>query len=1481
MMKERKKVMPAIAKIRFTNVVYENRQKRYNDETFIFDGHNGAVLLENGGGKTVFVQTLLQAIIPHLSLANRKAKDTFYLAQSACHIAIEWILQDSPRLYGLTAVTLYLRNDELKSYKYTYRYEGAEQGGILDLPFTREDITGKKRPATAEEMHEYYLNMHQKSMNARMFDQIQEYSQYLEQEFKIIEEEWRSLAVINTGEGDVAKFFESCKTTKDLVSRLLIPTVLRALQVNQKITFPELFEQKRNHFKKYKQLKEQIEETDQISKALAKVMAIYEKQHETKGQYEVLQKQAKAYYNEVLQKSQDMDEQIEELVAKQNNLEQQEFLGQQMAQSLAIATRQDEEIRCRNHHDELLLYYEQIKVHKQQLEQARNKLCYLRDRLKRDEKRFQITEAQTLLQRKSHQLEVREVETELQQVYEKLHFLYDQKAAEFNQQLQLFLKDIQKADVERKHLKNQQEKQNKTVQELTKQQAQAQTRLERIQQEQERIAQKILANWQEQQVSEELVRWIKSCEYIQNSMAQQVTLRNRAEKEKRDLLQQSQALQEEKQIKRLDVQKYSSDLERSESLQEAWRDKVRTVPGLHSIQSVYVEQGKIEALLNVTIRRTEQEVQEAWLQERRDFRLVDCYGEQEQFFFDPSLQGFLDNTSFIVESGTAYLVRLVDSGLSNLSEQLEKFPWWPFCIVTIESERDRVVNKLRLLQDQFTAPIFILTREEARQLAEGNGTGNTLYPDFWPKVLERTTFSQWQVEMKRIADQSQAERKGKEEFLNKVAALKSGFNDFQEQYPLSFYQRIKEEKQKATEQLEQAELRLQATGQALRKADKVWQESQEELRNLEGQQRELNYKIVSAQEWLSKEREKKEVLQSLMLCENQFRQAQQEAERINLEIDFLEQKKEQLHDQARKWDHLLNRLQGEELYQKLQNYDAVESGQTESALKAKQRTLLLQLNKIQIERESVEEQIKQLEQEEQEFTTRLKEYSVSVSEEDRFPTDGQVQLECLYDEIKEAVRQFEITEDSYHEAKQTWVTAQTRFQDAKTRYITQFDQEPHVFTEPFDAVETRLNQEKVQRMKEIALVKQGLSQLEEQQKVWQELKLELEKQNGKYEFLTENVQKMNFDSEQSQSFPYQGRQMVQQLLSQLQQVHEELNRKDQAVTEAKLQFEEFYNASSFKDEKMRQRVLDGIRRNQSYEEMIEMYTFYQKVMASSRNMAEQQMQEFHKDLELFVHHLQVHLLSICDEIRVIQKMTNIKVEDQWKSLYEIKTPVWEEGQAQERLIRHVEWMTEKLSSESYLQEDGLDDLKKIRRQIENWLSPAFLFQIISPTKLFFVGVRKVANDNRVHHHPVDWATSNNWSGGEKWSKNMALFLGIQSYLAEKLQPTKRSQGNSRVVVLDNPFGQASSDHVLEPVFFIAEKLGYQVIALTALAEGKFLRDYFPVIYSCRLRLASSGDTEIMDKELQINYAYFEDKAPQSLSRLGQVRPAEQLGLALI
>ena len=151
--------MPAISKIRFTNLVYENGAKRYRDEIFRFDSHNGVILLENGGGKTVLVQALLQVVLPHAALAERKAKDTFSLENSPAHIAVEWIINEKPRRYALTVVTLFSSKEGMDSYKYVYEYESGDKNSLEGLPLVRQGSDGRLRPASKAEMYDYYLAM--------------------------------------------------------------------------------------------------------------------------------------------------------------------------------------------------------------------------------------------------------------------------------------------------------------------------------------------------------------------------------------------------------------------------------------------------------------------------------------------------------------------------------------------------------------------------------------------------------------------------------------------------------------------------------------------------------------------------------------------------------------------------------------------------------------------------------------------------------------------------------------------------------------------------------------------------------------------------------------------------------------------------------------------------------------------------------------------------------------------------------------------------------------------------------------------------------------------------------------------------------------------------------------------------------------------------------------------------------------------------
>ena len=122
---------------------------------------------------------------------------------------------------------------------------------------------------------------------------------------------------------------------------------------------------------------------------------------------------------------------------------------------------------------------------------------------------------------------------------------------------------------------------------------------------------------------------------------------------------------------------------------------------------------------------------------------------------------------------------------------------------------------------------------------------------------------------------------------------------------------------------------------------------------------------------------------------------------------------------------------------------------------------------------------------------------------------------------------------------------------------------------------------------------------------------------------------------------------------------------------------------------------------------------------------------------------------------------------------------------------------------------------------------------------------------------------------------MALFLGCLNYLSEKHCHVKRTKYNNRVVLADNPFGKASSDHVLDPVFFIAKELGFQLIALTAHEDGNFIRKYFPVVYSCRFANIAGQKSQVLQPEQEIKTAAFEELKPENLARLDDY---EEIGL---
>ena len=436
-------------------------------------------------------------------------------------------------------------------------------------------------------------------------------------------------------------------------------------------------------------------------------------------------------------------------------------------------------------------------------------------------------------------------------------------------------------------------------------------------------------------------------------------------------------------------------------------------------------------------------------------------------------------------------------------------------------------------------------------------------------------------------------------------------------------------------------------------------------------------------------------------------------------------------------------------------------------------------------------------------------------------------------------------------------------------------EEPERFTGSIPEVQDQLVEEKKKLQEKHAFLLREQKRFNKELASISEAYHELDRYEEAHHFKGPSIVAAALSENEVQDFTYDRISFVKAITSDLKIGKDRVSKEWSKVERAKEVFKSFCK-NKISNVKMQKMARDGIDTKRTYKEVIEFQTHMQKRIQTAIKYNETSIIDHDKQLEQFVSHINSHLCTIAGELELIPKKTKVKVEDRWKEIYKFTIPEWTEEEGKSRIRKHIEWILDQLESERFRNHEGNEDTGKVRKEIETWIQSKQLLRIVMNNEMMKVNCRKVTNDNQVTTRSYSWEQSNVWSGGEKWSKNMTLFLGILNYVAEKQKHIEANMKRHRVVIMDNPFGKASSDHVLNPVFFIAEQLGFQIIALTAHAEGKFLRDYFPVIYSCRLRKAADSNKQIMTKEKQLHQAYFQDHEPQALDRLGEVEQMELL-----
>lgn len=334
--------MAKIGKIRFVNFTYNDNRHIY-DQTFDFyNGEDTLLNLQNGGGKTVLVQMMMQPVIPKQKLKDRNFKGYFKNTKAPVYIMIEWILDDSSKrvMTGIGIKRVLSKNidddsDSIKVITFISEYEGESSFDIKNIELLEEE-KGIVRLIEFDRVLKNLSTAEKEGKDVWLFrwdyaDDKKEYAKRLKN-YKINQLEWKNLMVkINEAEAGLNSFFNDCKTTGSLIKKWFIPTIEEQLNRNGSLV-ENIKELIKNHTEQLVKNEDMIREREIFEDFKMKSRVLYESLNEYKdilSRYENNKKELGNAFLFVNDKIKSIEREKEEIVQNvkvmENNIKELEY----------------------------------------------------------------------------------------------------------------------------------------------------------------------------------------------------------------------------------------------------------------------------------------------------------------------------------------------------------------------------------------------------------------------------------------------------------------------------------------------------------------------------------------------------------------------------------------------------------------------------------------------------------------------------------------------------------------------------------------------------------------------------------------------------------------------------------------------------------------------------------------------------------------------------------------------------------------------------------------------------------------------------------------------------------------------------------------------------------------------------------------------------------------------------------------------------
>lgn len=230
--------MSKLNALRIVNLNYNNNTMRINDETFELGGESTLLSLRNGGGKTVMVQMIMAPFVNgrYRDLKDR-AFESYFTTSTPTYILTEWLLDNNSTyvLIGMGVRRKPASRDEesaseLDIITFIHEYTEGNRYDIHNIQVTEkmENRFKVKSLSNARSMMDEikvdrrfifnYFDIDVDSQRRKYFETLKQY--------KINHREWESIIrKVNLKESGLSELFQEAKTISGLVEKWFLPSV--------------------------------------------------------------------------------------------------------------------------------------------------------------------------------------------------------------------------------------------------------------------------------------------------------------------------------------------------------------------------------------------------------------------------------------------------------------------------------------------------------------------------------------------------------------------------------------------------------------------------------------------------------------------------------------------------------------------------------------------------------------------------------------------------------------------------------------------------------------------------------------------------------------------------------------------------------------------------------------------------------------------------------------------------------------------------------------------------------------------------------------------------------------------------------------------------------------------------------------------------------------------------------------------------------